>query len=117
MELKMRLCVVLFSLSLCLVLMGHVRTQEEADDMEMDVEDAIDDIQEEDIEEEEQQSPTPPPVPTVRALSAQTAADSTHWSSCLNGQTCSSLILLNCHSYADQGLVVGMGILSKSNIR
>ncbi len=74
----MRLCVALLSLSLCLVLMGHVRAQEEADDMEMDVEDAIDDIQEEDIEEEEQQAPTPPPVPTVRALSAQTAADSTH---------------------------------------
>uniref|UniRef100_A0A673FIK8 Calnexin n=1 Tax=Sinocyclocheilus rhinocerous TaxID=307959 RepID=A0A673FIK8_9TELE len=65
MELKMRLCVALLSLSLCLGLMGHVRAQEEADDMEMDVEDAIDDMQEEDVEEEEQQAPTSPPVPTV----------------------------------------------------
>uniref|UniRef100_A0A672TDN7 Calnexin n=1 Tax=Sinocyclocheilus grahami TaxID=75366 RepID=A0A672TDN7_SINGR len=61
----MRLCVALLSLSLCLGLMGHVRAQEEADDMEMNVEDAIDDMQEEDVEEEEQQAPTSPPVPTV----------------------------------------------------
>uniref|UniRef100_A0A8C1MQU5 Calnexin n=1 Tax=Cyprinus carpio TaxID=7962 RepID=A0A8C1MQU5_CYPCA len=61
----MRLCVALLSLSLCLGLMGHVRAQEEADDMEMDVEDAIDDMQEEDVEEEEQQVPASPPVPTV----------------------------------------------------
>uniref|UniRef100_A0A673NM56 Calnexin n=1 Tax=Sinocyclocheilus rhinocerous TaxID=307959 RepID=A0A673NM56_9TELE len=40
-----------------------VRAQEEADDMEMDVEDAIDDMQEEDVEEEK--APSPPPVPTV----------------------------------------------------
>lgn len=49
--------------------MGPVRAQEEADDMEMDVEDAIDDMQEEDIEEEEQKAPTPPSAPTVRVLS------------------------------------------------
>lgn len=79
MELKMRLCVALLSLSLCLGLMGHVRAQEEADDMEMDVDDAINDMQEEDVEEEEQQAPTSPPVPTVRALPAQTAAD---WEMC-----------------------------------
>ncbi|XP_073676397.1 calnexin isoform X1 [Garra rufa] len=65
MELKMRLCVALLSLSLCLVLMGHVRAQEEADDMEMDVEDAIDDMQEEDVEEEEQKAPSSPAAPTV----------------------------------------------------
>uniref|UniRef100_A0A671PCI6 Calnexin n=1 Tax=Sinocyclocheilus anshuiensis TaxID=1608454 RepID=A0A671PCI6_9TELE len=65
MELKMWLCVALLSLSLCLGLMGHVRAQEEADDMEMDVEDAIDDMQEEDVEEEEEKAPSPPPVPTV----------------------------------------------------
>lgn len=66
----MRLCVALLSLSLCLALMGHVRAQEEADDMEMDVEDAIDDMQEEDVEEEEQKAPTSPSAPTVRALPA-----------------------------------------------
>ncbi|XP_016092719.1 calnexin-like [Sinocyclocheilus grahami] len=65
MDLKMRLCVALLSLSLCLGLMSHVRAQEEADDMEMDVEDAIDDMQEEDVEEEEEKAPSPPPVPTV----------------------------------------------------
>uniref|UniRef100_A0A8C2HF08 Calnexin n=1 Tax=Cyprinus carpio TaxID=7962 RepID=A0A8C2HF08_CYPCA len=65
MELKMRLCVALLSLSLCLGLMGHVRAQEEADDVEMDVEDAIDDMREEDVEEEEEKAPGPPPVPTV----------------------------------------------------
>lgn len=63
----MRLCVALLSLSLCLLLVGHVRAQEETDDMEMDVEDAIDDMQEEDVEEEEEQkAPAAPPVPTVR---------------------------------------------------
>uniref|UniRef100_A0A8C1CME2 Calnexin n=1 Tax=Cyprinus carpio carpio TaxID=630221 RepID=A0A8C1CME2_CYPCA len=61
----MRLCVALLSLSLCLGLMGHVRAQEEADDVEMDVEDAIDDMREEDVEEEEEKAPGPPPVPTV----------------------------------------------------
>lgn len=71
----MRLCVALLSLSLCLGLMGHVRAQEEADDVEMDVEDAIDDMREEDVEEEEEKAPGPPPVPTVRALPAHTAAD------------------------------------------
>ncbi|XP_052005780.1 calnexin-like [Xyrauchen texanus] len=63
MELKMRLCVALFSLSLCLTLMGHVKAQEEPDDMDM--EDATDYIPEEDVEEEEQKAPTAPPVPTV----------------------------------------------------
>ncbi|XP_052010632.1 calnexin [Xyrauchen texanus] len=62
MELKIRLCVVLFSLSVCLALMGHVRAQEEPDDMEMDVEDATDLVPEEDVEEEEQKAP---PTPTV----------------------------------------------------
>lgn len=66
----MRLCVALLSLSLCLLLMGHVTAQEEADDMEMDVEDAIDDMQEEDVEEEEQKAPAPPPVPTVTISSS-----------------------------------------------
>ncbi|XP_067312850.1 calnexin isoform X1 [Pseudorasbora parva] len=61
MELKMRLCVAL--LCVCALLGAGVRAQQE--EMEMDVEDAIDDMQEEDVEEEELATPTPAPVPTV----------------------------------------------------
>ncbi|XP_039509667.1 calnexin [Pimephales promelas] len=65
MELKMRLCVALVSLSVCALLAGHVSAQDEADDMDMDVEDAIDDMHEEELEEEEPTAPAAPPVPTV----------------------------------------------------
>ncbi|XP_073710146.1 calnexin [Misgurnus anguillicaudatus] len=65
MELKIRLCVALLSLGLCLALVSQVRAQEDPDDLEMDVDDAVDDMQEDDIDEEEQKPPASPPAPTV----------------------------------------------------
>lgn len=61
MELKIRLCVVLLSLGLALT--DYVRANEKPDDMEMDVENAEDDMQEED---EEQRPPPSLSAPTVR---------------------------------------------------
>ncbi|XP_057204828.1 calnexin isoform X2 [Triplophysa rosa] len=60
MELKIRLCVVLLSLGLALT--GYVRAKEKPDDMEMDVENAVDDVQEDD---EEQKPPPSLSAPTV----------------------------------------------------
>ncbi|XP_056625856.1 calnexin isoform X2 [Triplophysa dalaica] len=60
MELKIRLCVVLLSLGLALT--DYVRANEKPDDMEMDVENAEDDMQEDD---EEHRPPPSLSAPTV----------------------------------------------------
>lgn len=57
----MRLCVALLSLGLALT--GYVKAHGKPDDMEMDVENAVDDMQEDD---EEQKPPPSLSAPTVR---------------------------------------------------